>query len=817
MERLLKDLRYAVRGLLRRPGFTAVALLSLALGIGANTAIFTLLDTIFLQPLPVRDIARLAEVYTVSPDIPGYLPLSQLNLNDYRDLGGVFSDLALVAPLSLSLAGEGRPEQVPGQMVSARFFDMLGVRLALGRAFLPDEERVARPVVVLGDGLWRRRFGGDPHILGRAIRLNGHPLTVVGVAPPGFFGIDFVQRSELWVPAGLHDQILPEVLRAIWPIRRALAFSAVGRLKPGISFDQAGQALQALAGRLAQEYPDANRKRSVTLVPFGQALINPNVRQGYLQAGGLLVTMVGLVLFIACANLANMLLVRASGRRQEIAIRLAIGGSRSDLIRQLLVESLLLSLAAGAAGLLLAVVALDLMSAVQSPYLPPSLPLRLDGTVLLFTLGLALATALLFGLMPALAASRPDLVPALKNEAAAARRGGVVRRLGGLRHLLIAGQVGLSVVALVGAVLFLVSLRNAQRSDPGFERAHLALLSFDLDSVGFDEARGQLFLRQAAEQAAALPGVVSAAIGENLMLSDVGVSHILLVDSKAAPADQRTFAQASAVSPGYFATMGIPILRGRALSESDRAGSRLVVVINQTMADKLWPGDNPVGRRFTILPSRQVLEIVGVARDVKYNTLGEDPQLYIYLPEAQDYTSAVTLHVRTRGRPGMVLDAMRRQVQAMAPEMPITRVTTMPAVIGELLWAPRVCAVLLTLFGAVALILVVIGIYSVIAHSIVQRQREIGIRMALGARRSDVIRLFLRQGIPAVVVGLVCGVFAALFTGQAIAGLLYGIDPANPLIYLVTAVLLALVALVANFLPTRRATSVSPLIVMRQQ
>jgi predicted permease len=377
--------------------------------------------------------------------------------------------------------------------------------------------------------------------------------------------------------------------------------------------------------------------------------------------------------------------------------------------------------------------------------------------------------------------------------------------------------VGLSVVALVGAVLFLVSLRNAQRSDPGFERAHLALLSFDLDSQGFDEARGQQFLRQVTEQVAALPGVASAAIGENLMLSDQGVSHILLVDSPAAPPDRRTIAQASAVGPGYFATLGIPILRGRALNAEDRADSRPVVVVNQTMAQRLWPGESPIGRRFTILPSKKVLEIVGVARDLKYNTLGEEPQLYIYLPEAQYYTPAVTLHVRTRGEPGMVLDSVRRQVQAMAPEMPLTRVKTMAMVIGELLWAPRVCAILLTLFGVVALILVVIGIYSVIAHSIVQRQREIGIRMALGAQRSDVVRLFLRQGIGAVVVGLACGLGGALFTVPAIASLLYGVDPANPLIFLATTLLLALVSLIANYVPTRRATAVSPLVVIRQQ
>jgi putative ABC transport system permease protein len=816
MEKLLQDLRYGLRGLLRRPAFTAVALLSLGLGIGANTAIFTLLAAVFLQPLPVADVSRLVVVFTLSSDYPGYNAVSQPNLADYRDLSGVFSDLAIVAPVTLSLSGGTRPEQLDGQLVSARYLDMLGVKPALGRNFLREEDRIARPVVILSHALWRRRFGGDPGIVGRVIRLNNHELAVVGVTPAGFYGTNFVTRSDFWVPAGLYREILPQFHSSLWNVRRSLLFGGEGRLRPGVSLHQAQAALQALSAHLAQEYPDANHNRSAVLVPLGQALISPNNRQGYVQAGGLLVTMVGLVLLIACANLANLLLVRASGRRQEIAIRLALGGRRSDLVRQLLAESVLLALGAGAAGLLLAVWAFGLMSSVHTPYLPAGLALGLDGRALAFTLALSLATTLLFGLVPALLASRPDLVPALKNETAEARRQGLLRHLG-LRHLLIVGQVGLSVVALAGAVLFLLSLRNSQRTDPGFERGHLAVLSFDLDSLGLDEARGRQFLLQVTEQVAALPGVRSAAVGENLVLADQGTGHVLLVDSPAAPADRRVVALSNSVGPAYFATLGIPILRGRALDAGDRAGTRPVVVINDAMARRFWPAASPIGKRFTILPSKQVLEIVGVARDVKYNSLGEEPQPYIYQPEEQAYKPAVTLHVRTQGAPATVLAAVRRRVQAMAPEMPLTRVKTMPALIHELLWAPQVCAVLLTLFGAVALILVVIGIYSVIAHSIAQRQREIGIRMALGARRADVVGLFLRQGIQAVAVGLACGLAAALFAADAVADLLYGVDPRSPLVFAAITLLLAVVALIANYIPTRRATAVSPLTVIRAQ
>jgi putative ABC transport system permease protein len=815
-EGILRDVRYACRGLARRPGFTAVALLSLALGIGANTAIFSLLDAVFLRPLPVAGIARLAAVFTVSSDLPGYLPVSRLNGVDYRVLGGVFSDLVLIEDLSLSLAGRSRPEQISGQMVSARYFETLGVRPILGRGFLPEEDRIARPVVVLGHGLWHRRFGADPDILGRSVRLNGHPFIVVGVAPVGFTGVSLVPRSEFWVPEGIYRQVLPAYFSALWDNRRALGYAAVGRLKSGVSVDQAQAALRALARQLEREYPDTNRHRGVALIPLAQALISPNQRQAYVRAGGLVATMVGLVLLIACANLANLLLVRATGRRKEIAMRIALGGRRGDLVRQLLIESLLLSLAASAAGLLLAWWSFTLISLVQTPYLPASLDLGLDGRVLTFTLALALATALLFGLVPALAVSRPDLVSALKSQSSELPGSGAGRRFG-LRGLLIVGQVSLSMVALIGAGLFLASLKNALRIDPGFDRGHLAVFSFDLDSQAVDEARGQQLLRQMAEQAAALPGVRSAAIGENLMLADTGMRHILLIDSAAAPTDLQTSAQQSSVGPGYFETLGIPILRGRTFMAADRADSRPVVVVNRTLAERFWPGQNPLGRRFTVLPSRRQLEIVGVAQDVKYNTLGEDPQLYIYVPLAQQYMAGATLHVRTLGEPQTVVTAVTRQLQGAAPEMALLRATTMSEVIGQQLWAPRIAAVLLALFGVVALVLVMIGIYAVIAHSIAQRHREIGIRMALGAQRSTVVRLFLRQGIEAVAVGLVCGLLAALIAVGAISDLLFGITPRNPLIFAGAALLLGAVAAVANYIPTRRATAVSPLVVMRQE
>jgi predicted permease len=792
-----------------------VALLSLALAIGACTGVFTFLQAVFLRPMPVDDISRLVKVYTVSRDIPGFLPISRLNAADYLDQGGVFSDFAFAGELSMSLSGGDRPEQLAGQIVSASYFTTLGVRPILGRAFLPEEDHLDRPVVVLSHSLWRRRFGADPSMVGRTIRLNNRELTVVGVAPQGFYGTTFVPRSDFWVPAGIYRQVLPSVFLSYWDNRRVLALEGVGRLKPGTSLQQAQASLDALSVRLAREYPDANRNRSAALVPLGQALISPNNRQAYVRAGGLIALMVGLVLLIACANLANLLLVRASGRQREIAVRLALGGRREDLVRQLLIESLLISLAGGAAGLLLARWSLSLFSLVQTPYLPDSLEFGLDGRVVVFSLLLSLATALLFGLAPALVASRPDLTPALKNATRTVPGGGMGRRFG-LSALLIVGQVAFSTVALVGALLFLLSLRNALRIDPGFEHDRLAVFTFDLSSQGLDEARGQELLRRLPEQVATLPGVRSAAVGENLMLADSGVRHILLIDSPAAPPDLRITAQESSVGPGYFKSLGIPILDGREIDASDRAGSRPVVVVNQTLAERFWPGESPLGKRFTILPSKQILEIVGVARDVKYNTLGEEPQLYIYQPIAQEYRPAVTLHVRTSGEPGSVINAVRRQLQAEAPEMPLIRSTTMPEIVEQLLWAPRLCAMLLALFGAVALLLMMIGIFAVVAHSIGQRRREIGIRMAIGAQRSNVVLLFLRQGLQAVVVGLACGLIGALAAARAISGLLFAIDPRDPIAFLAAGLLITGVGIVASYVPTRRATSISPVLVIRQ-
>jgi macrolide transport system ATP-binding/permease protein len=819
LDGLWGDLRLAVRGLIRRPGFTAVALLSLALGIGANTAVFTAAKALFRQSLPVREPERLVAVFTHIEAYDVLVPVSYLNFVDLRERSSAsFSSLFTATPVSLSLTAggseRGKAEPVDGQMVSGDYFDALGVRASLGRTFLPEEDGApgGHPVVVLGDGLWRRRFGGDPGILGRTLLLNNHEFTVIGVAPRGFEGTGGLQRSDFWVPLAMHDQVLSRQTRPFFEQRRATLLGVLGRLRDGVTPEQARADLRRLAAGLTSEYPEANQGRSLTLLPLAQSLLGANERQVYVMVSALLAAIAGSVLLIACANVANMLLARAAGRRREVAVRLALGARRGQLIRQLLMESVVLSVVAGALGLLFAVWSGGLLTGLRSPLLPPGLDFGIDPRVLLFTLGLSLLTALLFGLVPALQASRPELVGAIKGAEVAARR----KRRPVLRNLLVVGQMALSLIALVGAALFLLSLRNAQRIDPGFEKDHLLTVSFDLDSRGYDPVRGEQVLERMVETVEALPGVRSAAVAEGLVLGESGLRRIVARAGEEPDPDRPLVTLPNTIGPGYFETLGIPVLRGRAFDSRDRAGTLPVAMINQTMADQLWPGIDPVGRRFLVMPHRDILEVIGVVRNAKYVSLGEPPLMVYYVPLSQSYASAVTLHVRTEGDPGLLAPAVRRELTALEPELPLQEMRTMSQVVHAFLWAPRAGAGLLTLFGLLALVLAVVGIYGVMSYSVSQRHREIGIRIALGADRGRVIRLFLKEGMMMVAAGLFLGLILAFLGSRVIASLLYGIGTSNAPTLAATALLLALIALAATWIPARRATAVPPQIVMRQ-
>jgi predicted permease len=640
-------------------------------------------------------------------------------------------------------------------------------------------------------------------------------VTVIGVASAEFNGADVGVRPDLWMPMAANRIVRPNPDLNWYETRRGLFVFAIGRLKPGVSLAAARAEAAALSRRLQQEYPDDDRGRSFRLVPLAEAAIPFGLRGGVIAMSGLLATVVGLVLLVACANVANLLLARAAARRKEIAVRLSIGAGRGRLIRQLLTESVLLALLGGACGLLVAAWASRALVALIAsvPFgIATDLHLGLDPRVLLFTLGLSLVTGLVFGLAPALQASRPELVTALKSQAPPPSGAG--RRLTG-RNLLVAAQVAFSLVTLIAAGLFLRSLGAAQRTDPGFETERLLTLNLDLDLGGYDPARGQIFVRQMIERVSAVPAVLRAAVAQAGPLQGSYARSVFLEGQDASKSG--TLIQINGVGPRYFETVGVPLVRGRAFTEGDREGAPPVVVVNQTLAAKFWPGRDPIGQRFRFFGDKFLVEVVGVAKDVKYNTLGEDPQPYIYLPLAQRYGGTLTLVARTAGDPAAVLPTVEREVRGMDKDLPVTNAATVSRVLGDGLWAPRAGASLLAVFGLLALVLAAVGIYGVTSFSVARRAREIGIRMALGARRGTVLGMVLAQGMTVVAIGLAAGVLAAASVSRLAAGLLFGISPTDPLAFGVTSLLLAAVALAANLLPARRATAVDPVTALRQE
>jgi predicted permease len=821
METLIQDVRYGARMLLKNPGFTLVAVLSLALGIGANTTIFTLINAVLLHPIPVREPETLVSIFSTDEQnknsLFNVLNISRMNYEDFRDQNDVFEASAAYLGAPVSLSGGGDPEQLAGDLVSGDFFSLLGVKPALGRAFLPEEDKVdgAGDVVVLSDGLWRRRFGADPGVVGRSVTLNGHGFTVIGVTGRGFQGINTLGGPDLWLPMSAHAQILGGFFAENYDNRRALLFNAVARLKPGVTLPQADAALKTIAKRLEQQYPEPNRGRSTLLVPIAQATVNPNFRRLLVLAGGLLMTVVGLVLLIACANVANLLLARATARRKEIAVRLSLGAGRLRLVRQLITESVLLSLLGGAVGLVVAFWARDLLLAFRPPqFIVGAIDVELDGRVLLFTLLVALLTGILFGIVPALQASRPDLAVELKERSGRTGSGG---RRASLRNLLVVAQVALSLVSLIGAGLFLRSLHNTERIDPGFDAKNLATLSFDVGAQGYDRVRGEAYQKRLLETVRALPGVRSAALSANLPMGGGFGRTVFPEGQEPSTGAVGQFTTANEISVGYLDTLGISLRRGRDINETDRVGTPLVALINEAMAKQFWKDQDALGKRFKFFGDEQFREVIGIVENTKLISLGEDPLPQAYTPVLQNYVPAMTLNVRTSIDAATLLPTLRGRVQGLEPTMPLTNVQTTEFLISQVLWAPAMGAALLSVFGLIALILAAIGIYGVMSYSVNQRTVEFGLRMALGARPADVQHLVLRQGIALVSVGLILGLGAALLATRLIGTLLVGMSPTDPSTFLGISLLLAGVAALAGFVPARRATRVDPMIALRYE
>jgi putative ABC transport system permease protein len=809
MESLWQDIRFGIRMLLRSRTFTLLATLSLAFGIGANTAIFSVVNAILLRPLPVQEPDRLVRFYAGSESA------SYTDYQYYRDQNKVFSGLAAHGFVPCNLQVNGQSERVLGELASANYFSVLGVHMHLGRGFLPEEDQSPgqAPVAVISYSLWERRFGARADISNQMVTINGSHFTIVGVTPPDFTGTFVGYAPELWLPIMMAGQVKSETAltnsRSRW-------LNLTGRVKPQVTRDETQADLTLLYQRLEQERPEQERTWGyIVLEPEGQLF--RKLRTPVSLVLGLLMAAVAFVLLICCANVANLILTRAAGRGKEIAIRLALGASRIRIMRQLFVENALLSVLGGVLGLLLAFWVTSILGSIKPPTpVPIILDFKPDIRVLVFTLIVSLVASLVFGLAPALQSTKPDLVPVLKKESFVAVGG---RRKFHLSTLFVIGQVAMSFVLLTSATLFIRSLQNASTLDPGFEVDKGLVFSFDLASQGYNEAKGKEFYRRLMEKLKSSPEVATASTAKIVPLSLNRMSLRLALEGSDPTQGYQKPVEFNYVGPGYFPTLGIPILRGREFTERDDEKAPGVAVVNETAAKMVWNNQDPIGKRFQQIDFdglTQFYEVVGVARDSKYHTLGEDPEPFVYLSTLQRYDPELVVHLNPRSDAQTAVALVRREVQALDPNLPLDA-KTMRESIGIAFLMPRLGATVLGILGLIGLVMSSVGVYGVIAYTVSRRTREIGIRVALGAQRHQVIMMVVRQGLKLAIIGIVIGVLVAVFAMRVLGSFLYGLSSADLLSFAYVSVLLLGVALAACYLPARRATRIDPIVALREE
>jgi len=824
MDALIQDLRYALRQLAKSPGFTVVALLTLTLGIGGTTVIFTVINGLLLSPPPqVRQPDQLVGIFTSDYSGPPFGGSSLPDALDFAKQSDVLSGLAVYSERRVSLSAGAEPMRVLAELVTGDYFRVLGVSPALGRTLRAEEGVTpgADPVAVLSWGLWQRRFGGDSTVIGRTVLLSSHPFIVIGIAPKDFSGLMSGFDVGVWIPASQLTVLQPGTSDLVE--RSARFWLVAGRLKPGVTLSQARARFAVVAGQLHGAYPDNwtdvhEAPRRITVIPEQQARIFPQIRGALVGFLTILMVVAALVLLICCANLANLLLARATGRQREIAVRLALGAGRGRLVRQLLTESLVLAGLGALTGALVAQWVTGLVAAARPPVpIPVSLDLRLDSRVFVFTLIVAVTTALVFGLLPALRATRPNLVPALRQVQPAGIGG---RKRIGLRDLLVVGQVAVSLLLLVAAGLLLRSLRNAQRIDVGFDPRGLALMTVDPSVENYPIARARQFYATLAQRLASDPAVVAVSTAKLLPLSvDFERRGISIPGYQPQPGEDMEFG-ANTVGPGYFETMRISMVRGRAFNDQDRAGAPRVAIVNETFARRFWPGQDPIGKPLDDGWGNG-LEVIGVARDGKYASLSDEPRPFFYVAALQTSDSTrpemdFTVIVRTARDPAALLPTLRREARALDPNLPV-QLATMEQHLGVAMLPQRIGSMVLGLFGALGLALALLGLYGVLAYAVSQRTREIGIRIALGARAADVRRMMLRRGVVISVVGIVTGLLLALVAGRLISRVLFDVSPNDPVTLMAVVCVFIGAAALAAYVPARRATKVDPMVALRAE